>query len=394
MKKLETKTYPRARTWLGRLDLAVLLLTVALGHQAAFAASPLDDARDASSHACLRVSLERPLLWTTSGVWANGELLVADAFKESILRVGLDGAQGSAGAIGAARPSQIRGRPGYGLIVEDKEAGMLIHVDENLSVIDKEVQVKGRSLGGSRLSAIYDWVPMGNGFLAFSDLQQGDDWTSAFIYFDDQGGSRSFSEIAVADPARLPFLRNGTYLASLGDLGYILRLDPPVRLIEVGAELPNGRLLDAIPADLAYPMLSSKPRVAGPQRATQDYQRLEESHAVTGLFAWRDLLYVVIKEPKDEQGKTAWSLSQLNPLNGQELARLRLPTSHAHLTIVPGDQWALIEKDPVQSVGEFNAPYMTTTSMVLVPGEWIEDPAHSPLSEFGKRVFCEPAKRN
>ena len=53
------------------------------------------------------------------------------------------------------------------------------------------------------------------------------------------------------------------------------------------------------------------------------------------------------------------------------MSRVRLPTAAPHVTVVPGDFWALIEKGPVQGIGSNHAPYMATSSMVLVPEAWL-----------------------
>lgn len=106
-----------------------------------------------------------------------------------------------------------------------------------------------------------------------------------------------------------------------------------------------------------------------------------------GLYAWDQHIYLLAKEAAEDNGDTTWWLIQLDPDEAQEVARVRLPTRAPHLTVVPGELWAFIEKGPVQGIGDTHAPYMDTLSMVLVPAAWLGGP-DSGRFDAGSGVHC------
>lgn len=85
------------------------------------------------------------------------------------------------------------------------------------------------------------------------------------------------------------------------------------------------------------------------------------------LFAWESNLYLLAKHGASPSGGTPWWLIRLAPRDGEELGRVRLPTQAAHL-----NGGTLIEKGPVQGIGDTHAPYMETSSMVLLPSAWLD----------------------
>ena len=136
-------------------------------------------------------------------------------------------------------------------------------------------------------------------------------------------------------------------------------------------------MLPFFPEDfLSCPRLENRPEWVAARRrhSTEFYKRMETSSMPMSLYSWEQHLYLLAKEAA-KNSKTAWSLIKLDPLDGSEISRVRLPTDAFHLTVVPGhDFWALIEKGKFQGIGETNAPYMNTSSMSLIPAIWLENP--------------------
>ncbi len=109
---------------------------------------------------------------------------------------------------------------------------------------------------------------------------------------------------------------------------------------------------------------------------------------VAGLFSGyeadgRGYLYVTAKGENHWEDGTPWWLLKLDPENGRELARLRLPEelSAAHVTVIPPqeDFWKIVERDAVIAIksGIELAPYMKTDMMTLVPSSWLTETVDS-----------------
>ncbi len=378
------------------------------------------EAQDLPLDECHRVSLSSKLSWPTSGIWTGDReaLLVADSLAERVVRISKHGQVESSLAnkiLNVARPlrslqvlpTQIRATDG-GFLLEDDSYDKIVRFDSYFEIEDSEsltVRINAPMetslpLGLSkkkafyRREAIYGWSPMGRGILAFGDLEGPQGWTSGFFYFDGGGRQQIFNEFAIDDEIADHNTRSMlAYVAALGDVGYILVFDEVLSIGEVrlGQDI---RQLSSFPAEFRKrPKLENTFRQAlkyqAARRATEIFKSYETTTMALGLYAWDNNLYLLAKHAIASNGETAWWLIRVDlEAGGKEEYRLRLPTGAAHLTVVPGDDfWALIEKGQVEGIGDTHAPYMDTSSMVLVPSLWLED-SHTTLLDPQLRIKC------
>ena len=376
---------------------------------------------DSLADECYAVSLTAPLLWVTSGaVSPSGDsLLVPDQYRREVLEIALPMAdqhgrgvlerarepgrtstrlaetlESASGPVNLVQPSKIHAIEG-GYLLEDEKypRGVgddeIFHLNMDLAV-ESSIAIKGRLVEGDiTLSAIYDWVPIGrtgSQILAFGDLKAPNSEISAFLRLHEDGSSEIYKDTVIADPDAPVielYLKNISYLASLGEDAYILFLDEESRIGEVVPGISGIRNL-SLPADFERsPILYRDPSLEGEahRQATAQYQVMEATRMPIGLYGWRDYLYLLAKE-EQRRFETIWWLVKLDPSNGSEQSRVRLPTTAAHLTVIPGDFWSLIEKGPVQGMGKRHAPRMNTSSMVFLPGQWLENPSTGRLGKF------------
>ncbi len=372
------------------------------------------EAQELAVDRCYQVKLPSTRLgWPTSGVWTEDReaLLVADSLEGHVVsstrrghvEVALKGeVLKSDGLLQSLRgPSQIRAIDG-GFLLEDKWANALLRFNPNLQIVESTSVIASEQPGPDKRreyqrQAIYGWTPMGRGILAFGDLEGPEGWTSGFFYFDDKGQQEVFNVFDIGAEVADHYTRSTTsYVAALGGVGYILSMgDETVSIDEV--RLGEGtRPLASVPERFQNrPKLDKALRqrleCQGARRATEIFKSYETADMASGIFAWNSSLYLLTKEAMDEQSETtAWWLSRVDLEDGgRELPKVRLPSSAAHLTVVPGDDfWALIEKGRVEGVGEYHAPLMDTSSMVLVPTPWLENPSQGKLLDQGSQREC------
>ena len=211
------------------------------------------------------------------------------------------------------------------------------------------------------LTAVHASSAMGDGTLAFGDIQgPGDGRYSAFLYYDDTGRYQIFSRVAPEAAVRDQYLNNfPCYVAALGDVGYILVLDeePWVGRIRLGVD--GVEELPLFPEEFhSRPRLEAPLGWAPPRRATAFRQTLEASTMAAGLYAWNDRLYLLAKEVSmEKQDGPLWWLVEVDPTDGQELSRLLLPTNAPNLSVEPGEIWTLKQSGPVEGIGAMHAPY-------------------------------------
>ncbi len=377
-----------------RLVAAILILVIRM------VAHPLV-AEDLPPAQCHRITFQGPMVWPTSGAWSeDGQALLAvDAYQAEILRISLQDGEvsGWSDVVGTLNtpelqpedPKQIRLADDGWLLLDKRKTAQIIEVSSSLQPTDSMLIQRRRFSNGTRqggetvLNWVYDFVQMDSGILAFGDTTRPDGgYESAFLYFNKNGDYQAFARVENQAPARFLYVRNMRYLAALDTSGYILTLDNAARLGEVRVGMPGVRELSPLPEEFRdVPSLKGL-SVQGPRKATEIYERLENSSMAAGLYSWGRRLYLLGKEAISEGGTTKWWLVRMDPQDGAEISRVPLPTKAAHLTIVPGgDFWGLIEREPVAGVGSHHAPFMETPSMLLLPTTWLDNLNISPLSK-------------
>lgn len=336
--------------------------------------------------------------WARGGAWApDGSLWLLDVLDRGFIRFVPDTGEyhrvrSSEG--GWNHPASIKQRGGELLVydhgrvaqVMDGPTGEIRRLDGSLATAGLAVEDRGldgleATLGaGAVLKNMYDWHPVGNGVLAFGDIKLGGKagWASAFVYFDPAGAAQIFETVPIDADVFNQYARNVSYIAGVGDVGYVLFLNenPIIGRLEPGAQ--GIRYLPAFPEDFRNrPLLETNQKWAGSgqgaRQATYFYRVLEGARMAAGLYSHNGGLYLLAKEAMAADGSTAWWMIRLDPADGAEMSRVRLPTAAAHLDVIFGEEHvALVQKGPVQGMGDLHAPYMETRSVVLLPTAWVE----------------------
>lgn len=381
----------RLRSW--RVGAALLLTLILAGSGSVVA-------QDIGS--CRAATLTQPLLWPQSAAWdeSGSRLLVTDVLAEQVVQISPDGgvsvalknqadaANGDAlSSYSLPLPTQIHAVDGGYLLEEDKTE-QILQLNRDLEVVGSMPIQRKIGAGEAELRAIFDWTPMGTGILAYGDLQgPGDSWHSAFLYLDADGRDQIFQRLPTTAEVRRLYLRSQSYLAALGDVGYILFLESSPAIGEVRLGSPGVRRLPDFPADFrSVPRLEPHAGWRAPRNATYHYKVIERTNMPVGLFAWREDLYLLGRKLMPD-GETGWWMVRLDPTDGSEINRVRLPSRAAHLTVAAGETFSLVEKGPVLGIGPDHAPYMDTFSAVFVPAAWLRGPVSGWLDNE-TRIEC------
>ena len=339
--------------------------------------------------------------WPTSGVWNQGRLILADALARSLVLFHPEEQQfethrslknGLAETNEAL--SEIRSIPdGSGDYLVEDEAGSdgdhLVRVDSDLNPISR-LDIQGRDLGnGATLDVIYDWQPTSIGgtlgVLAFGDFQQGRDWKSGLVFFDERNNARILEEW----PTNLDFVFQNTqetgYIAVVGHQGFMLVWEPEPYLLQVdlasdGLRQKEPQKLD-VPNDLrSRAVPSSHPDKKFTTRPAEDlmlhYQAVESTPGASSIFSLGSQLFLVSRESISKSGVN-WTLSELSVADGSEVGRAPLPVSNQarHLTIsVSADSVAFLEKGKAENIAAegWVAPYLPLQSLKVIPASWIK----------------------
>ncbi len=374
----------------------------------------LISAGELGSSECWTVNLRKPFGWVRSTAWSvSGEaLLVVDLLDRSspdqiptqkLLELSPQGEFQPAPR--SLYPSAKLRTAGGSYFLKNSGSGEILRLNGHWELESSTGFRASTQDGKAEQTAIYDWSPLGDGgFLAFGALRRSEQGLreprdKALLYFDDHGIQQIFYELeASADEGSPQYLEwesrwhyfntETPYLATLGEKGYILFLgeEPAIGEVILGRE--GVRELQFFPEDFrSRPRFKRKQHWTGPERAVEFYKTLEMSTMAVALYSWGEHLYLLTKQAITRNRETAWWLIKLDPRNGTELERVRLPTKEAHLAIAPGDFWALIEKGPVEVIGKLDAPYRKMDSMVHVPAGWLENPDSGRL-DAELRVDC------
>ena len=349
---------------------------------------------------CRKYKAPNSLEWPTSGVWSDGQLILADALARALVIFDPEKQQ-----VGAKKGfnndlnetneslSEIRRIPDASgnYLVED-EAGTdgdhLIRLDRDLVPIST-LNIQGRPLEDRAiLDVIYDWQPTWIdgilGVLAFGDLQYGNSWSSSLVFFNEQGASRILKEW----PISLDFVFQNTqetgYLAVIGNRGFMLVWEPEPYLLHVDlsadSQLKEPQRLE-LPDDLKSRAAVTHHRdwnfmIRPGEQMMLHYQVVESTPGASSIFSLDSQLFLVSRESVDQEG-VKWIVSELNPDDGSELSRNRLPVSKAthHITVSIGDDAiALLEKGAAENIAAegWVAPYLPIEDLYVVPRSWFE----------------------
>ena len=139
--------------------------------------------------------------------------------------------------------------------------------------------------------------------------------------------------------------------AGRGAAVFALRFSPAGPFVQelVG----EGRRLDTFP-DLPAPM-PVLPRV-GPDPEDLDafYAALETSSYPAGLYADEDSLYVLMRDARGDE--PVWDLHRIDPQLDEVVGKVRLPTNAAHVSLLPGRRYWVLEESTSGLERNFRPP--------------------------------------
>lgn len=361
-----------------------------------------------SDHAlCERVQLDHRILATASGAWGTGSdgqrLVVVDTYREDVLEVAPGGnlimSKGPEKALKGSpaiakidltgfKPSKIQAYRND-LLVQDIGQGRIFSLAKGDSAVD--LSYHGKLGNEGTIVRMFNWTPIdgppGNGGpdLAFAGFVQllgpENQQLSAFVTFD---SSMQGSVVRDYD-FREPISFRNRYLefplfASVNGKAYTLFLEgkkeTEVRLGEISYGSTEPRWLENFPEALREiievqrdPAMIRAGR--GPELATLSLQDFEDSASLAGIYGFDGRLFVLFKEAR-VNSQTAWWLYKINmtdgridTTDGQAFARYRVPSSGAHLMVVPGKTWAFVEKGPVEGISDWKAPFQEIESVTF-----------------------------
>src|SRR5215203_175430 len=360
MKSLYRNSWARA---IGRTVVVGAVVSLALTWQQSAIAGSI----------CTRSDLSRQLLWISSATWASnlGRLLVVDPLQNKLILVS------STGKVEflddkrlVAKASEMM--PALIEYAEKENSIILKMIDDRLFWLDRNMGIRKKSElanasagAEGRIGSTYDWVAAGDYVLAYGSVKEGGKHRFGFYRWSLQkiknfNFVRDFQDVDY-------YLLGHKYLASLGSDGYFLQMSSEGQIYRVPAD-GHGRAiaLKAFPEDY-----KSIPRLravsAGPSSDKALFEEIEGLKIPVGLYGGFDgFLYLLTRQPREDR-KTLWLLHQIDPRRDQVLGQIELPTSAAHLTIVPGrDNWYVFEKGPVQSASQQRIATMLTIPSSLI----------------------------
>lgn len=106
------------------------------------------------------------------------------------------------------------------------------------------------------------------------------------------------------------------------------------------------------------------PQVTGWGSAAGFYAAAEAADYAVGLYGDGAVLYVLARTVR-EQGKVAWRLHRIDPQTDSVLRSTDLPTSAAHVSLLPGEKYWLLEESNSFAVDMFRQP----TRLLLLDAE-------------------------
>jgi hypothetical protein len=265
----------------------------------------------------------------------------------------------------AVRPQVIQ-QQGDQLYLEVAQ-NKLVTLGTSYAFMGKKSMVTEGTTG--QMAGSYLWQPVGSDFLSITDIQLPKEgaWWGAIVRFpaNNPAAYSVLQWMPLTDPSRIFYRLGYPYLASLGDDGYLLKMDNVPGIYRSSKKEPGLRPLGALEGILGQsPTL---PAFSTKRDAVQIMAKAERSKMPTGLYGWKDSLYVVMRQP-ERQG-TRWTIYKIKPEGmGEVVGSAQIPTRANHLTVVPGDKsWAFIEKGPVEAWGR-----QQVGNVLFVPADRID----------------------
>lgn len=350
-------------------------------------AAPSDKAPPATVR-CSRVELSQAPVWTTSGAWSDGRLILVDSGARAVRqylpsgRMVNDLSAKLSEDFGRYRPSRIEPLSGGRFLLEMANDRMVtfnkaFQVEAKTDVVRTAPAAKAAS--GARIRSLFGWAVATSRsggedeILGYGDLSRGEQWQSGFFRFPvSHPESFDILEASAAPPPQVPsriFYRLGMhYLTAIGDTGYVLQMDDRLGLFR---HLKGSKDLEFVRDMGVGPIL---PNFVTREDLPSVMRAVEQSSMPVGIWGWERYLFVLSRQPLATG--TRWTLTRLDPQQQpvrQVTGSVVLPTQAHHLTVVPGpDSWAFVEKGPVRAFGA-----QDIDSVVLVPSRALRGSLHA-----------------
>jgi hypothetical protein len=306
---------------------------------------------------CARSNLDRPVQWTTSGIWNGSDLILADTVWRGLRRYSIDGKLKPEMLGPLSRnwadlyPVKVENGEN-GFVVVQLEGNRFIELDRNYRFLRSVDALSLVGPNGATLEKIYDWSLAGRDIVAFADVKTpnklGDRWSCGIVRFHLEQSSRfKFLKSLSTDDVSRKFHRMGyAYLAAIGGTAYVILMEPSVHLLKNEEAQGNLKELVSLSADSNWlRKVSVLPNFIQPGDYAPLMRAVEDSTLPAGIYSWEGDLYLLSRSPLGVG--TKWLLSKIDPVKEQILGTVEIPSHANHLFVVPGPQyWAFVEKGP------------------------------------------------
>jgi hypothetical protein len=301
-----------------------------------------------------------------------GELVLVDVVQRAMLRYRVDGARAvplgplphpTEGGVDFSRPLDLQPATGGFVLLDGTDRLLWLdadgHPNRALRLPD-DLDVEGAEVAGlPELTTVGDDV-----FGLYYQAGKGGHWRG-WVHIDPTTGGleRLLSDDKDARRARLNALTH-PLVATAGGTAYALLHGDPPAILSLGE--PPHRLQSAFPPGSWR--LPTVPERGGPDTTVAAFRALAVTPMPLALYGRGPYLYLLTRRRVD--GAPHWQLHQIDPRRDRLLRSLDLPTTAAHLFLVPGDDvWAIVEKGEIVTPGE-----QEVESILLLPASWIEKP--------------------
>jgi hypothetical protein len=202
------------------------------------------------------------------------------------------------------------------------------------------------------LKSMFMWDLAAGDIVACGDVQRANgSWITGIVRFpvDDPADFRVQTATDFPDEGWV-FCRLGfPYITSIGDRAFVLLLNDRPGIYESTAKGTWQRLeyeLD-VPGPVRLPEFSSQ----GGFVTTM--AEVERTTMPVGLYSWDDALFVLYRRFDARTGETRWTLDEVDPATGRQRGDSAvIHANAAHLMLIPGKMWALVEKGPALEFGD------------------------------------------
>ena len=320
-----------------------------------------------TSYPCERVQLSETLSWIFSVDWALGggpdRILGIQSSDGRLYQIGLDGTVSEKSPVATPldrvnRISAIQRLPhSKRYIIENEGAwsSTFLVTDAEFVVIAEYTGTGRLDAVGRELKIIWSWVldESQSRIVAFADLQDGSEFKSAFVTFFLAGNAFSVvgeefelhSSMRTLNRLRYQYAVPGPEFSII----YLAMSDDEVTLYSIKTDFKTHKNVPYRTLPLSNLHAVRMPVLYGPTSLARVFAALTDQDFVSGIYIWEDRLFVLTlsNTPFGDTMKR-WSLIEIDPDTGEEIAKFLLPSRAPHLMVVPGDRhWAIIEKGPV-----------------------------------------------